>query len=979
MSEEYGNADLVRNNSDVPKRCKSVSKPKVAKVEALSFENLKNNISKGRIEAKYQRYNREYDKLKAIAKEVNLGRKALEEGKNGAEDYVKDAIKVYNAQAEKLAKIGAKIIAYDDAMQRKFIPGASAKAIRVPGALMKVLRGLTKAGRLQNDLEKTIASKIAANMEKVVGQKPTDTLDVAALNKLDIHNVARDVKVAAGVIAPPSSDVVTNDAKKEADKDKAEKGKDEQKVSKETGDKAAAAKKVAEEAVKKAAEAKRKDASSSDLKGSYSNRRKQEEEAKVAFNSGELFDLLNVIKNSLTIGKVELKDKNKFVEVIVVKTEDGKSGVLKPTDLGIDDEKEARKVYNENLKLIKLAHNWNSTFAKSLTEEGKVPVGAYDNDRRKVFDFVINSVNNGLSTEVIIEKVKTDLGEEEAKLVAKFMTAENVALMKDVIKVVKDIEQEKNTSKATNNNDEAKKIVDETIKKLALAKYGMKKTNAVDGENKTVDEPEKDVPAKKEPEKDENKQNDGSYASKFSELVDEIARLKNKREELERLLGDRAKEQLAGVDRIIDEKLAQISEITNVEGLGNKNGDKKKDIQENAVSEENINADVNTNPNTDNNNNVNNEEVDLEHADDINWWMNMSPILDDPDQELLSRMRVAADKDRRRERFEANSVERSRAILGHVLSNGQRVYSDAILESIEDPVNELNLIRENAPNAYNEAEAAYWQEVRDRNRNVQRVVEPSTSQNSENIIGEEVPIISGEDEEQVINPVAMDEENVYSPSAVAYQATSAPPGPPGPPNGDDNYSIPVVGREVNSPTPPGGDDSNTFSGDGKNSDELVAEAEAPRENIEYIMDLISNGGTPVYEDNVGVLDRAYFDEHPELYDEMGENYAVPAGPEFWNLVAQGMNPVTNSNALVEGIRHDRRAEAARDFLDFAYCLDEETLNAMSNGEQERTPLEVVNSLPREEVLGNLDQYARYLEARRERIEAKRDAARGSAK
>ena len=83
MSEEYGSAGLVRK-TEAPERAVKGSNPKKARYTGLSIASLRENIARGRIESKIEKYNREFEKLKELASEVNQGRKDID-GKDGEE------------------------------------------------------------------------------------------------------------------------------------------------------------------------------------------------------------------------------------------------------------------------------------------------------------------------------------------------------------------------------------------------------------------------------------------------------------------------------------------------------------------------------------------------------------------------------------------------------------------------------------------------------------------------------------------------------------------------------------------------------------------------------------------------------------------------------------------------------------------------------------------------------------------------------
>ena len=932
-------------------------------------------------------------------------------------------IEKYNAQVNKLAKIGASIIAYDDTMQQKFVlgEGASAKPIRVPGPLMGILRSLTSAGRRQKKLEEAIEDHIAEVAEQAIGQDVNDSLDAKAINELgDITAVAKDVKVATGVIAPPSKDV--SEEAKADDSKKEENGKEEVKKvepekkepSKEEKNKAKA---VVDAVVSDAA---KKKVSSSDLNGKYSERVAAEK----AVETGDLFAVLREFDAKYGVGERQIDGKK--VELLYTKSNNKFIGY---SFFGTD--KDARKqAYSDALKCTKLADTWNKACAKANV------TNPFADENKKAFDYLKNAVGLEIAGDknAIVEAAKKDLTAEEAKLVETYLNMDSkMSLFKAAIPVIteeKQVENKKDGGEAEVSKKEnpasKQDVVDKEVSKLAMTKYGKKVAKddvATNEEDVNKDlENSKDADKNHDNDKDVSKsQDDNSLASQISKLVNDISAMVDSRNELEGKLGDKARDLIGNFDRLIAEKQGELDNLinANIVGLGNK-------AEENVVTNNNTNADnnVNANDNANTNNDVENrvepnvsEPVVDPHADDISWWVNMASILDSPDNELLSRVNIAraereraairaqdeidrrhfnerraeliaADRERRRERFEANSVERARGILSHLSVNGERVYSDEDLNDIEDLVGELAAIRENAPNSYADAEQAYWNEVRSRNvtairQNAERVNterENAERETPEREIPEretaerETPVVNNSD-----NNTGYTIPSLVDETPVVTAGSTPPPGGPGSPsNGEDEV---VVANGNEAPAPSDAVDKVKVEPVDAVGDASLVKAETPKENIEYIMDVINDvynitRDGSIYADTEGVLERSYFNEHPRLYDEMQGNYEVPAGPEFWNLVAQGYNPVTSTNVVAEGVRHDRRADAARDFLDFTFSLDEETLDAMANGGQERTPLEVVNSLPREQIFDNLESYSRYVAARKERFENEKEESQG---
>ena len=212
MSEEYGNASFIRP-TEAPERAKRGSGPKKARYTGLSIASLRENIRMGRLEAKIAKYNREYEELWNLAKEVNSDRQELENGNVGYEE-VSDSIKRYNAQAKRLAEIGVQVLAFDtDIKKINLSLDSQVNAIRVPGFLFGPLRMLTKAGRAKAAAEKQVAAikaqnekvmydAIVATAQDAIGQRPEDTASKDGMMSLRPEELATTIKTELGVIEP---------------------------------------------------------------------------------------------------------------------------------------------------------------------------------------------------------------------------------------------------------------------------------------------------------------------------------------------------------------------------------------------------------------------------------------------------------------------------------------------------------------------------------------------------------------------------------------------------------------------------------------------------------------------------------------------------------------------------------------------------------------------------------------------------------
>ena len=212
MSEEYGNASFIRRTEDVT-RAKKGSGPKKARYTGLSIASLRENIRLGRLEAKIAKYNREYEELWNLAKEVNSDRQDLEEGKVGFAE-VSESIERYNKQARKLAEIGVQVMAFDKDIRKINLDiDSQVKAIRVPGFLIGPLRMLSAAGReraraeklaaeVKKQNEETMYDAIVAVAQNAIGQKPEDIASKEGMMSLRPEELATTIKTGLGMVEP---------------------------------------------------------------------------------------------------------------------------------------------------------------------------------------------------------------------------------------------------------------------------------------------------------------------------------------------------------------------------------------------------------------------------------------------------------------------------------------------------------------------------------------------------------------------------------------------------------------------------------------------------------------------------------------------------------------------------------------------------------------------------------------------------------
>lgn len=622
MSEEYGNASFIRP-TEAPERAKRGSGPKKARYTGLSIASLRENIRMGRLEAKIAKYNREYEELWNLAKEVNSDREELEKGNVGYEE-VSDSIKRYNAQAKRLAEIGVQVLAFDtDIKKINLSLDSQVKAIRVPGFLIGPLRMLTKAGRAKAAAEKQVAAikaqneqvmydAIVATAQDAIGQKPEDTASKEGMLSLRPEELATTVKTELGVIEPAKVEEPVVETPVVEEKPVAP-----------------VQEPVAEPAKAEATDAKKKAAVAGAMGAAYKKKadaKKKNAEVKKAVTAVKENDLFAIIKSvNDNYGLKMIEKQGKRAEMLIVRGPE-RSAILAPTEFakaaGITDKKEAFAAYKNFISLAKMARLWRVEAAKEVVyynKEGEVvdtatldPTktidlrpkynGAFDEDRKALFDFVISNAEAGLSEEELLSKAQADLTPEEAELVSKVVKG-NYGIVQDAVVGIKAFmteelvkEQEAVVEPVVEDKDsiaKKKAVVNDKLIELGMAKYGKKPEEVTPDVvvEEPVVEPVVEVPVVEEPVKDEKKEEqevapavveakpaEGSYVDQINRLVDDIASLSKARDGLRAALGDEAKEQLESIEKAISDKLAQINALAlgGIVALG-KDGDKKED------------------------------------------------------------------------------------------------------------------------------------------------------------------------------------------------------------------------------------------------------------------------------------------------------------------------------------------------------------------------------------------------------------------
>ncbi len=446
MSEEYGSAGLVRK-TEAPERAVKGSNPKKARYTGLSIASLRENIARGRIDSKIEKYNREFEKLKELASEVNQGRKEIE-GKDGEElestySDVMVNIERYNAQAKKLAKLGVQILAFDEDIQKITLAGDSAvKAIRVPGFLIGPLRMLTKAGREKARLEKEAKAEkkvleeqmfdaIVNTAQEAIGQEVEGNIDVAKFDSISTIGDAKEVALGAisgeGEVAPPTTDVEETEVEVEPPVVEA-----------------TVSKVVINDELFKEAKAKWEKGIHNIL-SELVNTRLQEVHS--AATEIEGLEKLGRYTNS---DRFFVKKAGEDMLVGYVHGNQRPDSITKDVfaeALGIENEEEQTRLFNSFMDLCLMRDAWEKAaskgpIAKTIPEKREVvdgvevvtpeikPLpgalggeeGVYDEDRVVVFNYVVSSVRDGKSQEEIIAGIPEAFDEEQVKVTESFVS-----------------------------------------------------------------------------------------------------------------------------------------------------------------------------------------------------------------------------------------------------------------------------------------------------------------------------------------------------------------------------------------------------------------------------------------------------------------------------------------------------------------------------------------------------------------------------
>lgn len=175
--------EIVRP-TDIPEKVRSGSgiKIKVAKFTKRTYESLKTLVSgakRAKVKLAFDRYNKRYNKMLKNLDTVDRENKLKQEGhpydKKGLDRAVNDAW----SDAQKLEKLGVKLLAADDAIKvvwknKKVAP----KKIKVPGrALRKIvnfvgkLSTLNSSRKLKKELKKSLPDSVKREIRDAVDTK----------------------------------------------------------------------------------------------------------------------------------------------------------------------------------------------------------------------------------------------------------------------------------------------------------------------------------------------------------------------------------------------------------------------------------------------------------------------------------------------------------------------------------------------------------------------------------------------------------------------------------------------------------------------------------------------------------------------------------------------------------------------------------------------------------------------------------------
>ena len=308
-----------------------------------------------------------------------------------------------------------------------------------------------------------------------------------------------------------------------------------------------------------------------------------------------MFAFLKTNYGQYGVGKGKLKGAE--IDVLYIKGENGEAKeVVNPAkfaeifNVGPEMSREdILNLYGAFTKTVKFANVWAEVANKKVDEtiyegtiENEYKESAYDYDRKPVFDFIVNSVRSGMSAEEIIEKAKEieNFNENHIEIVTTMVT-DHYDLVKDAASIYygdKPIKKED-----ADLVDMEKAAVKEVIAELVEKKYGKPKKATEDGNENVVtggetgdDEfvDEKVVGGGSTGSDDEVVDegiavDEDSYVAKIGKLVNEISELARHRDALEAALGsEEAQRQLDALNNLINEKLAQIDELTNNNVVG---------------------------------------------------------------------------------------------------------------------------------------------------------------------------------------------------------------------------------------------------------------------------------------------------------------------------------------------------------------------------------------------------------------------------
>ncbi len=722
MTDEYGDESFVRLTDSNITTAKRSNKPKKAANTAQTHQGLLYNRSHGKLLKKIVKYNRAYNELQRLAENVNEARPMPDE-ESEEFDYteVKEAIDKYNVQARRLAKLGGQILAYTDNLSKiGFASNQSARAIKVPGFLIGPLRMLTAVGREQAKKEKEMSKQIFDVAQQAVGT-PEGSIDEVLLNSLktdetDLGLTPLDQPVPdieeTQSITPPS---------------------------------------VEEESYREETEEEKR----SQVDNAIA-RRVQMENSPVVDESDVRTNIFNNLRNlSQNYATERFVVENHASDILLAK-HDGVQTKVSPSQLGrmLNIDEDLAETYKTFVKMTKFSELWAKTFGEEM---------AFTPDKQEVFNFLYD--NSEMDTETLLKTAQEQLSEEsladlqkivssDEETVKNGMEAINTCFKNENVDERTDVEVEENVD--VDEAERQRQLVAKGMQKRAESKYGLRSDVPQEEENDVELENNDDVhdfESQEQPElvpeddelepvapvesstheESDVREDDTDYVTRIRNLTHEISELNKAKSALRENGADDAT--IAKLNASINQRFKEINELsdtfTKTEKL-----DKDLDEKREEVVHEEVEPTVEVEEQSE-------VEEDASYDEDKEWWEKMIPTLDDPDQQLATKVNIAnyereraieranyeleekrfqenrdkliaEDKQRREDRELAEKNE----IAMKMLEAADLYTHEQLEEMLHDdsemsPAQLVDKIKECAPNDYANMEEAYHQSLMD--------------------------------------------------------------------------------------------------------------------------------------------------------------------------------------------------------------------------------------------------------------------------